>query len=265
VRRIDLPEIEDREWCPAWIRDAMTGYLQAVIELARPYDVAVPVLAELLDETDRSEVIDLASGAGGPWRQLRRAIESTGRTLEVTLTDIAPNDRAIAGFRAEEGIDYLPESVSALDVPQGLRGVRTMFTGLHHFSPDEVRSILASAQQDRVGFAAFEATQRSWRGLFVALFIPLFVLALMPRVRPRRLLPLVLTYVPPVLPLLIWWDGFASTLRTYTAAELRELAAAIEVPGYAWRVEEVGVRGAPIPVLQVTGRPTAPCAAPSID
>jgi hypothetical protein len=131
-----------------------------------------------------------------------------------------------------------------------------MFTGLHHFSPEEVRAIMSSAQRDRVGFAAFEATHRSWRGLLVALFIPILVLLLMPLVRPRRFLPLLLTYAPPLFPFLIWWDGVASTLRTYTVSELRDLAAEIGVPGYSWHIEEVAVKGAPIPVLEVIGRPT---------
>jgi hypothetical protein len=90
----------------------------------------------------------------------------------------------------------------------------------------------------------------------VALFIPILVLLLMPLVRPRRILPLLLTYAPPLFPFLIWWDGVASTLRTYTVAELRDLASEIGVPGYSWHVREVAVKGAPIPVLEVIGRPT---------
>jgi hypothetical protein len=106
-----------------------------------------------------------------------------------------------------------------------------------------------------VGFAAFEATHRSLRGLLVTLFIPVLVLALMPRVKPRGVVPLLLTYLPPLLPLLIWWDGLASTFRTYSARELRALVAEIAEPGYSWHVDEVRVRGAPIPVLQLIGRP----------
>ncbi len=42
-----------------------------------------------------------------------------------------------------------------------------------------------------------------------ALFVPLMVFLLMPWVRPRKLIPLALTYVFPMIPILIWWDGFA--------------------------------------------------------
>lgn len=255
MRRVDLPEMEDRSWCPAWVRDAMTGYLQVVIALARPYDVAGPVIAELLDRTASERIVDLASGAGGPWPALFRSLQKTRPLLEVTLTDLHPRAETARRLGSSGGLRYLGKSVSADDPPEELGGVRTMFTALHHFDPTRVRSILRAAQRDRVAFAAFEATQRSARGLLVTLFIPFLVMVLMPRVKPRRVLPLMATYLPPLLPLLIWWDGFASTLRTYTAEELRALVAEIAEPGYSWRVMELPVRGAPIPVLCVTGAP----------
>lgn len=115
---------------------------------------------------------------------------------------------------------------------------------------------MRQAQDQGVGFAAFEATQRTVRGILVTFLIPLLVLLFMPLVRPRRVLPLVLTYLPPVLPLVIWWDGFASTLRTYTVVELRAIARDVAVPGYDWTVSELDVPGAPIPVLCLVGQPT---------
>lgn len=255
MHRLDLPEIADQPWCPRWLRDAMTGYLQVVIEMARPYEVAVPALSRLLESTDRKEVLDLASGAGGPWRQLSASLRQDRPSLQVTLTDLNPNESTVALLRSVDGLDYLPDGVSALEPPVDRGAVRTMFTALHHFDRADVRRIFSSAQSDRVSFAAYEATQRSLRGLLVTLFIPLLVWVLMPRVKPRRFVSLVLTYVPPLLPLLIWWDGLASTLRTYSVEELRELTAEIEDPGYSWDIKEVPVRGAPIPVLEVIGRP----------
>ncbi|HSM36230.1 MAG TPA: hypothetical protein VK837_07535 [Longimicrobiales bacterium] len=49
--RTDLPEIEDQPWCPHWIRDAMTGYLQVVNDTFRPCDPTGPALSALLDAT----------------------------------------------------------------------------------------------------------------------------------------------------------------------------------------------------------------------
>ncbi len=267
MRRIDLGEIEDQAWCPAWLRDAMTGYLQLVIDQMQVYRSAAPVVAALLPATPRPTVLDLASGAGGPWPRLRTQTEAAGAAPAVTLSDLQPNRAAALRFRAEPGFRYLEHSVSAMAVPETQDGVWTMFSGLHHFSPAEVREILLAAQQRSVAFAAFEATQRSIRGLLATLAIPLLVLVLMPRVRPRRWVPLVLTYLPPLLPLLIMWDGVASTLRSHRADELRTLVREIAETGYRWSVEEVRPPWAPFPVLHVIGRPEpeAPCQCPKME
>ena len=198
------------------------------------------------------------------WRWLYENPEATPAELRearpdvsVQLSDIAPNRDAMAGL-LNVGLDYEPQPLSALAIPPEHRGkTRTIFTGLHHFDPEQVRSILQSAQDDRVGFAACEATHRSVPGVLTTLFIPIMVMLFMPRVTPRRWLPLLLTYLPPVLPLVIWWDGLASTLRTYRAEELRDLLSDIRDPGYRWTVEEVKVEGGPIPVLSVIGQPTS--------
>jgi hypothetical protein len=80
------------------------------------------------------------------------------------------------------------------------------------------------------------------------------VLLLMPRVRPFRWSTIVFTYLAPVLPLAIWWDGIASTLRSWSATELEEIAAATEKPGYRWEVRELRGKG-PIPRTVLVGRP----------
>jgi hypothetical protein len=259
MRRKNLAEIEDWPGLPRWLRDAMTGYLRVAIGLSRPYAMTGPVLTELVRQSGGSRIVDLASGGGGPWPELVKELEtSLGEHPTVTLTDIRPNQAAAIELERLPGVAYRREPLSALEIPADLEGVRTIFTGLHHFSEAEVRSIFRSARDGRVPFLAAEATHRSLRGILLTLLVPLLVLLLMPRVRPRRALPLVLTYLPPIIPVLIWWDGFASTMRAYRAEELELLTSEMEVPGYSWWVEEVEVRGSPIPVTIVVGRPVDP-------
>jgi hypothetical protein len=257
MRRIDLPEIEDQPGFPAPLRDAMTGFLRVVLGVTNPYSVAAPALAELLRDQPSRRVLDLASGGGGPWPDLIEALAREGIAAEVALSDLHPNLEAGRRLEAIAGLSYRREPLSALAVPPTGGAVRTLFTGLHHFGPAQVQAILRGAQEAGVSFLAAEASHRSLRGLLLTLFIPLLVLALMPRVQPRRLLPLVLTYLAPVLPALIWWDGFASTLKSYRAAELEALIDEIREPGYDWRIEEVRIPRAPVPVTLVVGRPAA--------
>jgi hypothetical protein len=251
--RVNLPELADQSWWPVWARDAMTGYLHEIITRTKPYSLAAPRLADLLRDSNTIHVVDLCSGAGGPWPALRDDLEASGVTVEVLCTDLSPNRAAARRFDAKEGVRYHSAPVSATAVPAELKGARTMFSALHHFSDAEVRHILAHAQEDRAPFAAFEATSRSWRGALATLVIPFAVLVLMPLVRPRDWRALWLTYLPPVMPLAIWWDGMISTLRTARVDEVRRIIATLPASPYRWTVEEIG--GGPVPILAVCGRP----------
>ena len=254
MNRIDLPEIEDQPWCPRWLRWIQTAYLREVIRITHAYDASAPVISESLRRSNTGEIVDLCSGAGGPWPHLIEQVETAfGKPVTVTLTDLYPQgDGDVAG---DERVTYYPDPVSAESVPAELGGARTMFTAIHHFDPSEVAHILSSAQRDRVGFTAFEATQRSLKGVLVTLLIPLMVWLIVPKVRPVRWHVLLFTYLIPVVPLAIWWDGLASTLRSYTADELHSLISQLPDSHYSWTVGERMVERQPIPMLQVIGRP----------
>ncbi len=231
----------------------MTGYLHEIITRARPYSLVVPTLSVLFRDSGVTSAVDLCSGAGGPWPGLQQELRAAGCTVDVTCSDLAPN-QAAARRLGQAGVRYHHDPVSATAVPSSLPGARTMFSALHHFSDREVAAILEDAQRAGVPFAAFEATSRSLPGLVATAIIPIAVLVLMPFVRPRDWRALLLTYLPPVLPLAIWWDGLISTLRTATVDELRTIVDSLPPAPYAWTVAEIG--GGPVPILAVCGRPT---------
>ena len=253
MKRKNLPEFLDQTGLPSWLRDSMTGYLQAGFEVNNPYTAVAPILIEMLRDVNPRAVLDLASGAGGPWPFLIRQLAAQGVELEVTLSDLYPSQRsAPAGMN---GLSYFPEPLSALDIPASWRQMRTIFTGLHHFDRAAIQKILRSAQSAKAPFLGAEATQRSLRGVLVTLFVPILALFLMPRVKPRNALSLLLTYLPPVLPLLIGWDAFASTFRTYRLEEWQAVILELEEPDYSWTVKELKTNRSPIPVTVIVGHP----------
>lgn len=256
IPRLRLLEIEDQTWCPDWLRRAMTGYLRTVNRRMEPYAAAAPMLADVLRRTQEHRVVDLCSGAGGPWAELIEQLRADVPSIEVCCSDLYPNAAVVKEFEAIEGLEYRTEPTSALEVPDDLPGVRTLFTALHHFEAPAVLAMLRDAQDSGVPFAAFEVTHRSIKGMVATLFMPIFALALMPQVRPRRFLPLLLSYLPPVVPLAIGWDGMVSTLRSYRAEELRAMVEPLQSATYRWTVEERPT-GTPLPMTSLVGEPVA--------
>jgi len=201
-------------------------------------------------------IVDLCSGGSGPWLDLSRRLKSggTGRetsTLQISLTDKYPNLRAFQTIKvaSEDHITFYPGSVDAMKVPGDLKGLRTMFTSFHHFPPEEARAILQNAVDAGEGIGIFEITRRapSTIGLTFAFVLALFVCT--PWIRPFRWSRLLWTYLLPILPFVLLFDGIVSFMRTYRPQEMLEMVDRLTASDYHWDAGELPTRFAPITYL----------------
>jgi hypothetical protein len=122
MKRLHLLEIQDQDWCPRAIRNAVTDYLQFVIAKTKPYAAMVPILTTALQRTGTREILDLCSGAGGPWLWLQPIRAGRGLNVSVCLTDKYPNLDAIgqACRPPDQTVRYHPQPVDATRVPDEL-------------------------------------------------------------------------------------------------------------------------------------------------
>lgn len=238
MKRLHLFEFEDQFWFPSLLRNYMTDFLRhATLKLGldRPL---VSLLQRFLDSTHQSKIIDLCSGGGGLLVALQDHLNApSGEPIHVCFTDKYPNHDTLIAL-CDERPDirtYVPSPIDARAVPSDLRGLRTLFSAFHHFAPPAARQILRDAQKDRVPIAIIEVSERSFRGLLAMMLAPLAVFILTPGIRPRRLSRFALTYVLPLIPFFILWDGVVSALRTYSLKELEALRAPLHSSDYVWQ------------------------------
>ena len=257
--RMQLTELHDQGWFPHALREGLTDALQSILNWGAVYAPIAPRLGRAIAVSGARRVVDLCSGGGGPWPWLRRSIEAqNGAALEICLTDKYPNVGAFERARAASGgaIGYCAESVDAARVPAKLSGLRTMFTSVHHFRPEEVVAMLQDAANRRQGIAMFDTATRHPLTIALTCVVPVAALLVTPFLRPFRWPRIFWTYVIPVIPLALWIDGIVSCLRAYSPAELREMTVRISAPGYTWEIgEESGIRGL-LPVTYLVGYPT---------
>lgn len=241
MRRLHLFEIEDQPWCPGILRDGGTAYITRFCELTGLLRGLEPQLRALVAACPGQPVVDLCSGAGGPARLMAELLHDTG--VEVQCTDLFPNVAALDHAAAQsERVSRHPTPVDAMHVPDTLTGPRTLFNGFHHFRPPQARQILEDAVDKRVPIGVFEFVGRQWHAIPGMLGVPLAVAALVPTLRPFRWGWVPLTYVLPLLPLLVAWDGLVSCLRVYDPRELRELVQGLD--SYDW---DIGTFPLPFP------------------
>jgi hypothetical protein len=219
----------------------MTDFLQSVSHVLDVYEPIIPILERGLEKSGGSHIIDLASGGGGGWVKISERLSKSHPEHRVLFTDYFPNKVSLSSLSASSShFDFHPASVDARKVPEELDGVRTQFLSLHHFRPDDVRLILKNALEDQKVLCVFEITERSLKGIVGVLFTPLMALIITPLIRPFSLIRLLLTYIMPILPLLILWDGVVSVFRTYSFKELKSIINTI--PNHETYEWEMGVK-----------------------
>jgi hypothetical protein len=260
MRRIHAFELEDQSWFPSVLRDAGMAYLRAAADWTGQAAHMRPVIAQALDRAGEDRIVDLCSGGGGPVVSIARELRAAGRDVQVTLTDLypSPGARAEVASSGEPGLEYEASSVDATAVGADRPGLRTLFNAFHHFRPATAEAILRSAVSSGHGIAVVEVLQRRWLALLGLLGAPLIVLLALPFLRPFRWPWLVLTYVVPIIPLFIWWDGTVSVLRIYSREELLAMARRADPEGaFEWEVREIPMAPSPLPGIALLGTPIA--------
>lgn len=243
MRRLHLFEWEDQPWLPTLFRDFITDHLRYMWEFFGTFNPVAFKIMKAMQSIGQERIIDLCSGAGGPVLGLQQYLEEElGFRVQVLLTDLFPNAAASRRIEAEppSRVSSRLDPTSAFDVPADLEGFRTIFTGFHHFQPNDARRILRDAVAKRAGIGVFEAQERQLA--LILLGVPLFFLMTLlvnHKVGPLSLGRAIFTYVVPLAPLIAAWDALVSCLRTYSPEELQELVSGLEDGSYAWEIGQI--------------------------
>ncbi|MNU67583.1 hypothetical protein D3C71_569250 [compost metagenome] len=255
MRRKQLVEFEDQTWFPGFLRNYMTDFLQFISNRFDIYKGVTPLLSEVIEQSGEQTIIDLASGGGGGLFNLSKRLREKHPDLKIVLTDYYPNLKAFEYVcRQDRSFQFHKESVDARLVPAHLKGVRTQFLSLHHFSETDAVQILQNAVDSKSPIAIFESQERDVKSVLAMIFSPINVLLMTPFIKPFSIGRIVFTYLIPLVPLFVMLDGILSALRTYTIPEMNELISRVKGnENFDWKVGRQ--KSGPAGVLYLIGSP----------
>jgi hypothetical protein len=272
MSRIHLFEFTDQSWYPQVFRRIQTDYLQFATTRGAGHQNLIPLFAKALRHSRTLQIVDLCSGGAGPWVQLSARLQQAGWPVTVTLTDKFPSTRVMQPCLASSSdcLRYLSTPVDALNVPDDLPGMRTLFEGFHHFKPTEARRILQDAFEKREAIGVFEASLPAPLAPLIFVLSPwmtlLGYLFATPFIRPPFFSRFLWTYLLPLVPLATCWDGLVSFLRVYAPHQLHALVEPLKSEDYRWEIGQAST-GTPLFVFTYLlgyplGLTAQPCGAP---
>jgi len=207
-KRIHFFELHDQTWFPKFMRDMLTDTLSFFWVFTFAYLTVASLLENAMKSIGTTNIVDLCAGAAGPTpyiiEKLNEEYKKDKKTdkYEVILTDLYPNitacERLVTMY--PDYIKYEPQPIDATNVPETIKGFRTLHLSFHHFTPELARKILRDAIKQRQGIGIFEITSRSIKGIFENMILtPLIMTAFAPFIKPFSLFRLFFLWVIPIL------------------------------------------------------------------
>lgn len=223
-------------------------FFQTVSPAERAASLILRTLSEIEDQdSSKLSVIDFCSGGGGPTPVIEKLVnaerERRGRSpIPFLLTDLHPNIDAWMRLASKsDNLSFLPQPVDATSPPVSViserslanypnsefhsdkRVFRLFCLAFHHFDDDMARRVLRSTLETSDAFAIIELQDRD---LFSAIlmFYDFFLVFLVTLFWFQHdFLQLIFTYLIPVIPFIMSFDGFISSLRTRKFEEVMKL------------------------------------------
>ncbi|KAF3906855.1 hypothetical protein ABW21_db0203866 [Orbilia brochopaga] len=266
--RIDLFEINDLTWFPPYLRERIQACLTFCWSISFPNLRSGPSASSALAHVLRKELgpslssytfIDFCAGAGGPTpiveRHLNGQLREEGlQPVKFVLTDLYPNPEAWKRIQAgSPAVSWVAQPVDAGKAPKkeillgdngdGVAGGRKVFRmfnlAFHHFDDEGAKRILKDAITGSDAIGVFEIQSRSFAGFLQVAAIGPILTFLTPSHRPFwNFGHLFFTYIIPILPFVMVFDGYMSALRTRTPQEILALVETIPAKdrvGWEWR------------------------------
>lgn len=244
--RHHLVELHDLEACPEVFRWLLTETLvwlwcQFPIPSWSMSRVAANVFARYVDEHRTTRILDLCSGSGGPMPVIAALLGARG--VVIHLSDLYPQVPLWTKLADKNPfLRYIARSVDAAKVPREVAPpgtVRTFMGSFHHMDVAVAKSIIQDTVDSQNGIIVCEGTERSLLAVTLlglgCLVLPV-VFVLWVGLSWQRLL---FTFLVPILPLLLCFDGVVSCIRTYSSKELMDVVHACSgSERYSWRYEE---------------------------
>jgi len=230
-----------------------------IIQQASPAQLVASTLYRVLSHSvTQYTYVDFCAGAGGPTpyiekdlnaQILSRTPRSPDSTIDVTplsprlsrqvtengvvkfiLTDLHPHipDWTEASRRSEN-LSFVSSPVDAanapahLNNPDGKKVFRLYNLAFHHFEDKLGMNILRNTIDTADGFGIFELQERTISSLLTMLAMGVLFFAITPFYFWRSPGHLFFTYIIPIIPFVLVFDGIVSSLRTRSSEEVQTL------------------------------------------
>lgn len=248
LQKILTYEFNDSPQCPTFIRESILEVLGKSIRDAKVYEALAPRFIQFCQDAKVQTVLEFGAGSGESTAIFLDAVLGTGETPpRIYISDLFPMATVMAKTCATHPDTLIPlqGSVDLRNPPESPgHDMRMVLSAFHHCDAEMARQFLKKGQEQGVAVFIAEPFTKSLQAFF-----PLFLHGFTSLARNgvlssrMRLAKFICTFLLPLIPLCLLWDGLISMVRMYSKDDFAEMVGSlpdVDLP-YDWQYEEVQV------------------------
>ncbi|MCQ8129164.1 hypothetical protein [Methylomonas rivi] len=192
------------------------------------YKLWVPSFSNFIKRVGKNKYLECCSGAGEPLTLIDSQLDKNEVGLvNYLLSDIRPNPDVVNKFNQNQ-LSRFRYIENPVDVTQDLDKFdcpKIFINSFHHFSKKQVEKILINNFKNKNEIVVLEYVSNSLLGYLSMTVGPLVVFLTLPFLVKLRHLPIMalFTYVFPLFPLMMLWDGIVSCLHEHSVEDLKQI------------------------------------------
>lgn len=237
-----LFEFHESPWVPRAVGESVVEVLGLTMRLGGISAALATHYRSLVGLSGARQVLDLASGSGETSTHLHaQARFDAASDITLSLSDLMPRTEhwATLGERFSVPVCFVDTPLDATDVPAvfGAGRVWMLLNAFHHLEVDQATAMLERAVHSAKGVFISENFGASVLATLPCGVVGMLAALLNPLLTKRdRLLKASLTYLLPVIPLVVAWDGLFSALRMHRPGDVRAMTA--RWPAWEWELRD---------------------------
>ncbi|PPD20322.1 MAG: hypothetical protein CTY22_04695 [Methylomonas sp.] len=229
-----LFEFGDMDMVPELYHVYLRKYLTFFYKAFGYHRLWVPGFAEFILKIKKQDLMECCSGSGDVLLMIDAELdESKFKNIRYILSDIRPNPEFCGRINLMPGdrFKYLNESVDIVSKHAEYSYPKIFINSFHHFSKEQVVGIFNANLGNNNEIIIMEYVRKSFLGFLSMVVGPLVVFLTLPFVVRLKHLPVMafFTYLLPIFPLMMLWDGIVSCLHEYSDKEIKQI---IDEMGY---------------------------------
>jgi len=234
-----LFEFGDLDCIPKWYHFYLRSYLVLFYRLFGYYKLWIPSLTDFIRQTQANTLLEYCSGSGEVMKLIAAELKDDEfKHVDFILSDLKPQPEFVEIINKHPESNgrfrYITDPVDATAILEGMDYPRIFVNSFHHFTPAQVEKIMKYNLERGNEVIILEYVRNTPLGYISMLTGALSIFLTLPFVIKLKDLPLMafFTYVLPIFPLMVLWDGVVSCMHVYNQKQLTDIVKKIDIPAH---------------------------------